>query len=73
MKSIRTNFIKPVRNKMKTSGIIIYCFTFTAYAVLFGDYFTRFSISRDVWLIITAAATIILAADFIYENFFHKK
>jgi hypothetical protein len=58
---------------MKIAGIILYCITFTAYGILFSDSYVKFNISHNVWLGITAAATLILAADVIYENFFQKE
>ncbi len=58
---------------MKITGIILYCITFTAYGVLFSDSYIKFNISYKVWLGLTIAATIILAADLIYENFFQKE
>jgi hypothetical protein len=58
---------------MKITGIILYCITFTTYGVLLSDSYVKFNISHNIWLVITAAATIVLAADLIYENFFQKQ
>lgn len=58
---------------MKIIGILLYCITFFAYGVLFSNSYLKFKISYEVWLGITVAATIILVAELIYENFFYKK
>jgi len=58
---------------MKITGIILYCITFTAYGILFSNSYVKLHISYNIWLGLTITATIILAADLIYENFFQKK
>lgn len=58
---------------MKITGIILYCITFMAYGVLFSDSYIKLHMSYKVWLGLTIAATVILAADLIYENFFQKE
>jgi membrane protein DedA with SNARE-associated domain len=58
---------------MSTAGLILFTVAFVALGTLYGDYYEKLHISRDIWIAVTVAAGAVFIAEYIYTALIKKE
>lgn len=58
---------------MGAMGITLFTATFVVVSIYFGKLYGKFHISREIWFIIMVGTLVLLAVNFVYENFLKNK
>lgn len=58
---------------MSPLSVILLTISFTSVAIYFGNNYTKFHMSREAWLVVTAVTFIVFLVKYISENIMKKK